>query len=93
MQRRNLLSHKEAADLLGVSIHRIAKWLDKGMIPYVQIGLTRQLDREALLEWYRDQMVFPNQASRPETRATDRAPLLHELPAHIEGSKDDKGSK
>jgi excisionase family DNA binding protein len=65
MQRRNLLSHKEAADLLGVSVHRIAKWLDKGMIPYVQIGMTRQIDREALLEWYESQMVYPDNNGEP----------------------------
>lgn len=63
MKNRNLLSHKEAAEVLGVSVHRIAKWLDKGMIPFVQIGLTRKIDRDALLQWYRGQMVFPSQES------------------------------
>ena len=66
MQRKNLLTHRQAADLLGVSVHRIAKWLDKGMIPYVQIGLTRQIDKDALLQWYRDQMVFPCRKSDQE---------------------------
>jgi excisionase family DNA binding protein len=66
MKRKSLLTHKEAADLLGVSVHRIAKWLDKGMIPYVQIGMTRQIDKDALLQWYRGQMVFPSQESEPE---------------------------
>jgi excisionase family DNA binding protein len=69
MQRKNLLAHKEAAELLGVSVHRIAKWLDKGMIPYVQIGLTRQIDRDSLLEWYRNQMVFPGQQSDEERKS------------------------
>ncbi len=68
MQRKNLLTHKEAADVLGVSVHRIAKWLDKGMIPYVQIGMTRQIDRDALLDWYRNQMVFPNHENDSTTR-------------------------
>jgi excisionase family DNA binding protein len=69
MQRKSLLTHREAADLLGVSVHRIAKWLDKGMIPYVQIGLTRQIDRDSLLEWYRNQMVFPGQQSDEERKS------------------------
>jgi excisionase family DNA binding protein len=62
----NLLNQNQAADLLGVSPHRITKWLDRGLIPYVQIGRVRKIDREALLEWYRSQMVFPNQESDPE---------------------------
>jgi excisionase family DNA binding protein len=65
MQRKNLLTHKEAAELLGVSVHRIAKWLDKGMIPYVQIGRTRQIDEEALLDWYQSRMVSPGRGIEP----------------------------
>ena len=61
MNQKKLLNQKEAAEVLGVSVHRITKWLDKGMIPYVQIGQVRKIDRDALLEWYRNQMVFPNQ--------------------------------
>jgi excisionase family DNA binding protein len=61
MKHKKLLSHQEAADLLGISVHRLVKWLDRGIIPFVQIGMTRQIDRDALLEWYRDQMVFPKQ--------------------------------
>ena len=66
MQRKFLLSHKEAADVLGVTVHRITKWLDRGLIPYVQIGRVRKIDHENLMDWYRSQMVFPNQESDPE---------------------------
>ena len=67
MQRKSLLTHKQAADLLGVSVYRIAKWLDRRMIPYVQIGQNRQIDRDALLRWYRDRMVFPADRTTSET--------------------------
>ena len=66
MEYVNLLNQKQAADLLGVSPHRITKWLDRGLIPYIQIGHVRKIDRDALLEWYRSQMVFPSQESDPE---------------------------
>ncbi len=65
MNQKNLLSHKEAAGVLGVSVHRIAKWLDKGMIPYVQIGQVRKIDKDALLEWYRNQIVYPDNNGEP----------------------------
>ena len=58
-----LLNHQQAADLLGVSIHRIQKWLDRGMIPYVQIGKVKQCDEDSLLEWYEGQMVYPSESS------------------------------
>lgn len=58
-----LLNHQESADLLGVSIHRFVKWLDRGLVPYVRIGQTRQCDRDTLLEWYEGQMVYPDKPS------------------------------
>lgn len=60
-QRVQLINQQAAADLLGVSIHRIAKWLDRGMIPYVQIGKIRQIDKYALMEWYEGQIVYPDE--------------------------------
>ena len=66
MKRMNLLNQKQAADLLGVSPYRITKWLDRGLIPYVQIGRVRKIDHEALMGWYRSQIVFPNRKSGPD---------------------------
>ena len=55
----SLISHKEAADMLGIKVHRIEKWLYQGLIPYAQIGKKKQLDKKSLLEWYKGQIVYP----------------------------------
>jgi excisionase family DNA binding protein len=54
-----LLNHQEAADLLGITVSRIEEWLRKGLIPYVQIGDMKQLDKDTLLDWYDNQIVWP----------------------------------
>lgn len=45
---RRLLSQKEAAKYLGVSIRTLQVWISEGRIPVVEIGERKQLDITAL---------------------------------------------
>ena len=71
MKRRKLLNQTEAAQLLGVSVTRLAGWLDRGLIPFVRIGRVRKLDSDALMDWYQGQIVSP--VSDVEYISDDRA--------------------
>jgi excisionase family DNA binding protein len=62
MKKRQLLNQVQAADLLGISVYRLAKWLDKGLIPFVKIGRVRKVDHDALIGWYEGQIVSPGNA-------------------------------
>jgi len=72
MKNRKLLNQVEAAELLGVSVNRLAGWLDRGLVPFVKIGRVRKVDRDALLEWYEAQIVRPGEQEPVDSPSADR---------------------
>jgi len=73
MKRRKLVSQKKAAELVGVSVRQIGLWLDKGLIPYLQIGKIRKIDPGVLFDWYDNQIFHPNNKDdSPRQGSTER---------------------
>ena len=73
MKKRKLLNQIQAAELLGVSVNRLAGWLDRGLVPFVKIGRVRKVDRDALVEWYEAQIVRPEVATNANPDHTNQS--------------------
>jgi excisionase family DNA binding protein len=45
-----LLTVKQAAAFLGISVAGTYAWMDRGQLPYVKLGRSRRIPRRALVE-------------------------------------------
>lgn len=58
-QSENLISFKEAADLLGVAPITIRKWTSDKLIPFYKLGRSVRFSKTELMEWVRSKHVDP----------------------------------
>ena len=61
---KKLLTIKEAADILGVSVNTIYKWTSAKKIPYVKVGGRVMFDPDDLEAWIEARKVDPIGSSR-----------------------------
>ncbi len=71
-----VLSTEAAAELLGVEVSTVRKWLRRGRIPGRRVGKLWRIPEQALIEWLRGPELreAPAPVSTPESR--DRAALV-----------------
>jgi len=59
MQRERLISVKEAAKLLNISVHTLYSWVSEKRIPSVKMGRRVAFDPEDLEAWVNKNKIAP----------------------------------
>ncbi len=62
---KRLLTIQEVAELTGVSVTTLYKWVSQRKIPHIKMGRLVKFDPSKLEEWIKQQTVMP----MPERRA------------------------
>ncbi|MCZ6799423.1 MAG: helix-turn-helix domain-containing protein [Nitrospirae bacterium] len=62
---KHLLTIQQAAQITGVSITTLYKWVSHRKIPYIKMGRLVKFDPSKLEEWIKQQTVMP----MPERRS------------------------
>ncbi|MCF7914506.1 MAG: helix-turn-helix domain-containing protein [Spirochaetaceae bacterium] len=58
-QSENLISYKEAAELIGVAEITVRKWTSTRFIPHYKLGKSVRFSKTELMEWVRSKHVDP----------------------------------